>query len=691
MRLELVVAGREEVTVVRVFLADLAYDTLSPNYCIPLNAGYLAAAVDARFQGKFEVSIFKSPTKLEEAIRSEAPDVLGLSNYSWNERLDTVFLEMLKSVKPEAMTVMGGPNIRLDEAGIESFLSNLQPLDYYIVHEGEEAFCNLLEMKYLRSDENSLPLGVATVVDNQIQYRAAEVSTKREMTTPSPYLGGFLDEFLEDPDMIPLFETNRGCPFGCTFCAWGISALNKVRFRDLDTVYAELDYMAKKSVGQVAWMCADANFGINQRDVDIARHIRGIMDQFGYPIKVSLWLSKNTTQRNVEIGTIVNDQHALVALQSTDEDVLMSAGRGRIRLNNLKAQVGQFRERGLELKTDLLVGLPGDTLETHMKTLEDCFELAFDYIGVSHIRLLPGSEYETDQQREEYGLGTKFRPIFGSIGVYRGRPVFEIEESVKSTNAMPEEEFEILRILHWLVYFCWNCGIFRPILNALLVNGINPLEALRELQSSNNPDLVALFQDMKMQSLAEWFDSREEMIQHYEMPGEVETLQSEFGNLNSLWIAEVFLSDKIELIRDELVRIVEHRLISENGNVVPGWEEILEINDRKICGDLVGDPSCEVRVFSGVAAAAALNRPGLESTESVEITFDRSEKDVEFCRYYLMVDGENDFSPHNFARFLDVGGIYLLTHRLSVGSPVELTVGSPVELISSRTGSAPAS
>ena len=39
---------------------------------------------------------------------------------------------------------------------------------------------------------------------------------------PSPYLSGHLDEFLR-AGMVPLFETNRGCPFRCTFCAWGLA------------------------------------------------------------------------------------------------------------------------------------------------------------------------------------------------------------------------------------------------------------------------------------------------------------------------------------------------------------------------------------------------------------------------------------------------------------------------------------
>ena len=44
----------------------------------------------------------------------------------------------------------------------------------------------------------------------------------------SPYLNGDLDEFLDDPSLSPMLESNRGCPYSCTFCAWGVASGNKL-------------------------------------------------------------------------------------------------------------------------------------------------------------------------------------------------------------------------------------------------------------------------------------------------------------------------------------------------------------------------------------------------------------------------------------------------------------------------------
>ena len=53
--------------------------------------------------------------------------------------------------------------------------------------------------------------------------------------------------------------------------------------------------------------CCDANFGILKRDVEIAKAIRSVHDKYNYPKKCSIWLSKNTTNRNLEIAEILKD------------------------------------------------------------------------------------------------------------------------------------------------------------------------------------------------------------------------------------------------------------------------------------------------------------------------------------------------------------------------------------------------
>jgi len=215
---------------VEVFLGDLVYETSASNWTIPLNVGYLAAHADARLGDSVHFTIFKSPLELEAAIRENPPEILGLSNYAWNERLNEVFLKLLKRVNPTATTIMGGPHIRTDPDSIERFLQSHPSLDFYVINEGEEPFTDLLEL-ILQSDTRvSPPVGVAGILGDKFYYQPIEFSSrKRELNLPSPYLTGVLDRFLSNRKLTPLLETNRGCPFGCTYCAWGSAYQNKIR------------------------------------------------------------------------------------------------------------------------------------------------------------------------------------------------------------------------------------------------------------------------------------------------------------------------------------------------------------------------------------------------------------------------------------------------------------------------------
>ena len=132
-------------TKIKIYLGDLIYDTVDTNFVVPLNIAYIAAFIDEKLPQYTEIKLFKYPSELEQAIKEDPPDILGLSFYSWNERLSLFFFEMIKEINPNIVTVLGGPNIRTGENDIKKFLKEHEKLDYYIIHEGEEPFYNLVE------------------------------------------------------------------------------------------------------------------------------------------------------------------------------------------------------------------------------------------------------------------------------------------------------------------------------------------------------------------------------------------------------------------------------------------------------------------------------------------------------------------------------------------------------------------
>ena len=67
-----------------------------------------------------------------------------MSNYPWNFNLGLTF-NLIKKISPKTVTVMGGPNIPLNDEDRQRFILKNPLIDFYVYLEGEEAFSNLVE------------------------------------------------------------------------------------------------------------------------------------------------------------------------------------------------------------------------------------------------------------------------------------------------------------------------------------------------------------------------------------------------------------------------------------------------------------------------------------------------------------------------------------------------------------------
>ena len=535
------------------YLADLAHDPPGAVQYTPTGIGYLAAAAFAKLGDRVEIKLFKSPGKFLDAIDFRRPDLVGLTNYTWNHALGVCAGEYVRHKYPDLPVVMGGPNIRTDEQGIESFLRQNPYVDQYCMYAGETSFVQMVELLCSRPqhERTSRELrdikvdGAYALCEDRLVGNSNYHMPQDLDEIPSPFVGGWMDEFLEQ-GFIPIFETNRGCPFSCTFCVWGISALNKVRRFSMPRVASELSYVAGSAFKTPILCFGDANFGILPRDVEIAQFIRDLYDEHKSFSSVQFYWSKTLKPHMVEMGRILGHlTQTYIAFQSLDPVVLGNIKRKNISTDELLGLIQSLKAFTNSTQTDLLLGLPGETYRSHLESLDTALSYGIDLIHGGEIRMLPGAEMDTPESRKQFGIKTKYRLFEGGQGVYRGRFVYEMEEVVRETDSMTEEEMLELRVLRAIFYGCVTLGELLPVVAYLKSRGLSVTELCQRIltEGRQDPAFAEHLEWLRARSEEEWFETPEDLDRFFSDEQNREAVMSDgaFVKLNIGFLARVYL------------------------------------------------------------------------------------------------------------------------------------------------------
>ena len=433
-----------------IFLADLNYLTeKSISFPVPLNIAYIAAYISKHTD--VEIKLFKHPLKLLEAISEKKPDILGLSNYMWNSNLNIAFGERIKNIK----IIMGGPNFPLDKDKQEEFFRNRPWLDHYIEGAGEHEF-----LEYILGKKLPVP---------------------ELKDIPSPYLTGWLDEFLDDEKFDPIIETHRGCPYSCEYCNWGHSTLNKTTQFPTDRVLEELEYIcsrAKNPAGLLRF--TDGNFGLFKRDIEIAKKVIECHEK-GFPKLISVYADKQAKKHTIETFDILRPVTNMdLSLQSVNEKTLQAISRKNISFDRyielLKDDnVGQC---------DLLFGLPEENYESFLNGLRKIYGIGQENVIIYSLVLLSGAKASCKLFRDKYKIKTAFRYQIDGGGTYGDINSIEYEEIVIGTDVLPVSDYFKFRRLQ---FFNLLFKGFLEIRHYLRVRGINLADFIEKiLEDSDN-------------------------------------------------------------------------------------------------------------------------------------------------------------------------------------------------------------
>ena len=130
----------------KIYLCDLTYDTIIlVSDTIPINIGFVGSYIKKIFGEKIDLSLFKYPNDAISAIKNNPPDIICLSNYSWNSNLSEYVASITKKYNSNVVTVQGGTNFPHQSILQKDFLISKPNTDIYTILEGERSCSNIIQ------------------------------------------------------------------------------------------------------------------------------------------------------------------------------------------------------------------------------------------------------------------------------------------------------------------------------------------------------------------------------------------------------------------------------------------------------------------------------------------------------------------------------------------------------------------
>ena len=551
---------------IKIGLVQINNSFSGQNY-FPYSVGLLQAYA-SKYSEKFNDFEFLLPIykriKIGDALEQlNTAEIVVFSTYVWNIRLSIKIAEKLKKKNPNTTIVFGGPQVP-DKP--EIFLRDNPYIDIGVRKEGEKAFSSILD-NYENKSWSNVPS--IAYIDHEGRYNEAILADRIKdlEEIPSPYLEGLFEPLMKvypNENWLVMWETNRGCPFACTFCDWGSATQSKVNRFGMERLYKEIDWFRDNKIEYI--FCCDANFGILPRDLEIVEYAGKTKEKYGYPHALSVQNTKNAKERAYQVQKNLSDyglnKGVTLALQSLDEKTLEYVKRDNISIDAFKELQQRFTTDKVATYTDMILGMPGETYESFSHGISSCIENGqHNRIQFGNLSILPNAEMGDPEYQKNYGMEIIESDIINIHGSLSNKEeVQEVQQLVISTSSMPKKDWIKTRVI------CWMTALIH--FNKLLQI---PLLVIHKVCDIPFYEMISAFMDVDPKSMPilsginKLFENEAKNIQN----GGPEYCRSkEFLNIwwpaDELQMIELFHKNNIDQFYKESESLLNQLLINKN-------------------------------------------------------------------------------------------------------------------------------
>lgn len=431
---------------------------------IPYATGCIASFMKKNgcFDNEYNLAGFiyrKEPT--DSIIEKfDDPFIVGFSCCIWNQNFNLELAKKVKEKFPRCTVIFGGHNITREN----NFLKNYPFIDILVFGEGEKTFCDTVKNL---TDGKLKDVPNISFRKNGTIFVTEETAPCELSDFPSPYLSGIFDGILKKEDhasLLCVLETNRGCPYSCSYCDW--CSGKKVRLFPIEKIRQELRWIAEN--GLEYCFCADSNFGMFDRDIEITRFAASLKEKYGYPKVFRTCFAKYSNDTVFEICSILNkagmDKGATLAYQSLNEDVLKNINRQNLTLEHFSGLLKKYYEAGIPAYSELILGLPGETKESFCEGICKIIESGqHNSLSIYYLELLPNSQMSQKAYMAKHGI-KPIRVGFNHMhSIEKKDEIKEYSNIVQSTATMSKNDWIYCNLFAVCVQTFHALGLMRYI------------------------------------------------------------------------------------------------------------------------------------------------------------------------------------------------------------------------------------
>ncbi|MHA2279427.1 MAG: B12-binding domain-containing radical SAM protein [Promethearchaeota archaeon] len=403
---------------------------------------------------------------LREVAPYNSPGVAAFSSSMWNMNMNLTIAERVKREFPNCLIVFGGVDVPPDP----KFLEKYPFIDIAANGEGEQTFTDILIRNLESRDFGGIPSISWRHEDEVVRNEGEPPFTKDLSCYPIPYISGVFDYLLDGEYKFQvILETNRGCPFKCSFCFWGEGTMKmgkKYRFFELENIKETADWCGKNDIRYI--FCADANFGTFKRDKEIAEYFVSTKEKYEAPEKFRVCYAKNAADRVFEVAKVFHragmEKALTLARQSNDETTLINIDRGNIKLSVFNSLAKRAGREGIPIYTELILGMPGETYDSFITGIESMLQQSVNaQVFIYLCTLLTNTTMALPEYRKRHGIITRHLAMTEQHYKIHGMDdIEEREEVIVGTNTMPIKEWEKSLLYAWYfqVLYSLRAGIF---------------------------------------------------------------------------------------------------------------------------------------------------------------------------------------------------------------------------------------